>query len=159
MEAEDPTQARLKRAKEYGDGYCSGFYQGKHPVEECFANDDTEDYRNGFKRGFAARRLLETGSDSERQVQEQLYEEVDHMFRHCPNPGPHLGEETWEKWKTLQGRVREIGQRSYEDHILEVYRHLSDYAKFNNKRSNEELSALSVLQEGVIRRFARILSD
>jgi hypothetical protein len=67
-----------------------------------------------------------------------------------------MGEEMWERWKELQSRVKEIGNKSYEDHLLEVFRNIDLYAG-REGLTNEEITGARILKQGVIRRFAHNL--
>ena len=150
------SEEQHSRAEDYCDGYCFGFQQGRSELvfTENFHDDDSEDYRNGVRRGFAARRIMEIGrADSEKKAQEALREEVerngtdDYGFQ-----GPKPTDEQWNHWRTLQIQIRQIGNESWNDVLLETYRLLSSYAE-GVTLSDAERAAVLRVKEGVVERL------
>ncbi|HEY2547557.1 MAG TPA: hypothetical protein VGI46_15915 [Candidatus Acidoferrum sp.] len=145
------------RNESYCEGYCAGFHFGRElssRADEYFGEDESEEYRAGYRRGFAAIRARSAETESDRKERQPLYEEVEQMHSEYLLHGEHFTEPQWERWKELQGRVKAIGNRSWENILLELYRFLNSY-KRGAKLSEHEVTAMQAIKKGLIERLAK----
>jgi hypothetical protein len=76
-----------------------------------------------------------------------LHEEVDRMERHYGYQGPQPTDEHWEHWRTLQTQIRQVGNESWEEVLLETYRLLNNYAECAMLSENEQPAVLHIKRE------------
>jgi hypothetical protein len=126
-------------------------------LTENFDADDSEDYKSGFRKGFAVKHIMEGGIDSQKQAKEVLREEVDRMERYYGLQGPKPTDEHWEHWRTLQTQIRRFGHESWQDVLLETYRLLNSYAE-GSTLSDSERSAMLRVKEGIVERLAKTMT-
>jgi hypothetical protein len=139
----------LARAERYCNDYCEGFNYG----DRLSVTDVGSDASEGFKRGFeAGRSSQKTPDKSEWDSLKLEFETLSHG-----GSGDKLDGNDLDRWNWLNNEFNRRGNKSWEDWLLELFRHLQLYGRLT-MRSEEELSAQQVLTRGVIKRFAKTLS-
>lgn len=152
-------------AREYSDGYCSGFYEGGElgrppgTLEEAEAQSNkSELYRAGFQRGFAAGLARAREVYPEQRALDRIEEEVNRLDNLRIELGGHFNEDERERWELLQKQIRMAGDKSWQDCLLELYRNilLFQYGT-QTTATEEEGAALELVLQAVLERLAKTL--
>ena len=142
----------LERAGEYRDGYCAGRLEGHR--ESSFddsSSNDSKAYQDGFTRGFDVAKLRIEADRVHRDEIAEAVQEVDRLAMTGPD---HFSEEERGRWRALQGKIKQNGQKSYQNILLEMLYDLRTYESASTF-PDQERKALNLVRNGILARFAK----
>lgn len=147
----------MSRAEEYCEGYTYGVYRGR---ADSAAGTDAggPSYQAGFARGVSA---ANRARDGESSVVESSKEAVSDLVQRLENDyrrqGQIFTEEQSKEWSSLQASIKRNGEKSYQDILLELYRHLKGlyYEDVLLRGTKEEAAAIGIVRDGVVSRLAK----
>jgi hypothetical protein len=159
LDSEDE-QGRVSRAKEYCEGYDYGVFAGRAYSEP--KNDaGGPSYRAGFARGLSAANRSKYGeSSAEQNAKEAISDSVRRLEDAYLRQGQTFTEDQSKDWNHLQASIKGNGDRSYQDILLVLYRHLKVYEEDVILRgTKEEKAAIELVKKGVVSRLAKTSLD
>lgn len=157
MNAQD--QDSIDLIKEYCEGYENGFIHGQSARKDddlvtavaTVARSTGNAERLGFSEGFAAgRRAKYAEPERERLLKEYILEEVGRLEWDLGQ----FNDEQRERWNDLQKQIVARGDKSWQQILLDLYRHLNLFEGLA-KMTEDEKTALHLLRKGVLIRLSR----
>jgi hypothetical protein len=147
---------RVSRAREYCEGYDYGVFAArKYSAPENDAGGPS--YRAGFARGVsAANRSRYSESPAEQSAKEIISDGVQRLEDDYRAQGQTFTEEQSKEWISLQACIKSNGEKSYQDILLVLYRHLKLYeTDIILRGTKEERAAIDLVREGVVKHLAK----
>lgn len=145
--------------EEYCRAYCVGFHEGESDLKEddlvasiaTVAHSPSKAYRVGYSEGLAAgRRVAYAEPSQELFAREDVLEEVHRLEADLGR----FTDEQGEQWKILQSQIAAGGDKSWQQILLDLYRHLELFQS-GAKMSEDEKAALHLLQQATVIRLSR----
>jgi hypothetical protein len=147
---------RISRARDYCDGYDYGVFAARaYSAPENNAGGPS--YRAGFARGVSAANRARYGeSSAEQDAKEAISDAVRRLEGAYLRQSQTFTEEQSKDWNRLQASIKGNGEKSYQDILLALYRHLKLYEEDVILRgTKEECAAIELVRKGVVSRLAK----